>query len=1171
MVARKSCLTNHHASAKDLDNLALDYLKQSDSAKAAASLDEALAIRERALGPDHPETATRLNILARLYQDQREYAKAEPLYKRALAIREKALGPDHPDTATVLYNLACLYAILGDYAKPDPLYERALAIVEKAFGPAHPATATCLNGMAELHVIKEDYTKAKHLYERALAIREEVLGPENLYTGLCLGGLALLYDRRGYYSEATTLYERALAIVEKVLGPEHPDLADTLNNLAGLYLKRADYAKAEPLYERALAISEKALNPRYSLTANSLNGLADLYSNQGDHARAEALYQRALAIKEKYLGPDHPGIAICLNKLATLYWRQANYTKAEALYYRALAIHEKSVGQDHTLTATSLCGLAALYRDQADYAKAKPLYERALAIVEKALGPDCNSTATCLSSFAGLYYDLGGFAKAEPLYERALAIKEKALGPDHPDTALVLHNLALLYAQQKEYTKAERLCERALAINGMAMGPEHPDTASCFESLAQLYASQGDYSKAEPLYNRALAIKEKVLKPEHPSIANTLHNLAALYGEHGDYAKAKPLYERALTVWEEALGPDHPATASTLANLSVDYIEQGDYAKALSFCERAQAINVKVLGPEHPDTVLRLKTLASIYTRAGDYDKAKSSFCSALRGHTKWITCELSLLTTSKRIFFLRKHLDLDNYAASLSYFRDEFIASALWCRINRHGLLQEIERQQLLLCGLTAAWADWVETLRGLVNQLASTSLALVHRQQLQQRRDEIEVELFRAFPQLVIPLVEVEEVAAALPAASLLIEFQRFTVIGHSDGEIDPAPRYLALLLPAGAAPHAVDLGPAALLERSIEDALQASAEELDDAAMLWEAVSEQLFTPVMEHLSGCGECFLSPDAELHRIPFTALPLPGAPGRLLAEVCQVHVIASARQLLTTDDSPTEGTRPLVVADPTFGPGASGLGSPDCPTSQNRSRDMGSLAVWGPLPATAVEGRQVASSLRGSLLLAEEASARNLQRACHPRVLHVATHGYFLPDQDIKATPSPGHTFLSDPTMDLLAPFRGEDPMLRSGLVLAGANGRHNDPDDDGYLTALEATHLDLQGTELVTLSACDTGRGDIHTGEGVYGLQRALIVAGARSTLLSLWKVPDEATCDFMVRFYTHLKEGMGRSDALLTVQREFRQHENLAWRHHCYWAAWQLVGDWRPIQGL
>jgi CHAT domain-containing protein len=146
----------------------------------------------------------------------------------------------------------------------------------------------------------------------------------------------------------------------------------------------------------------------------------------------------------------------------------------------------------------------------------------------------------------------------------------------------------------------------------------------------------------------------------------------------------------------------------------------------------------------------------------------------------------------------------------------------------------------------------------------------------------------------------------------------------------------------------------------------------------------------------------------------------------------------------------------------------------------------------------------------------------------------------------------------------------------LRSGIVLAGANNPGLDPNDDGLLTALEATALQLDGTELVVLSACSTGAGDIQSGEGLYGLQRALTVAGARSTLLSLWKVDDAATAEFMVRFYRRLKAGEGRADALAGVQAEFRAGEVKGpagedWSRPYYWAAWQLVGDWRPIEGL
>jgi CHAT domain-containing protein len=228
----------------------------------------------------------------------------------------------------------------------------------------------------------------------------------------------------------------------------------------------------------------------------------------------------------------------------------------------------------------------------------------------------------------------------------------------------------------------------------------------------------------------------------------------------------------------------------------------------------------------------------------------------------------------------------------------------------------------------------------------------------------------------------------------------------------------------------------------------------------------------------------------------------------------------------------------------------------------------MNSLGGWKPLPGTAEEGRQVAELLGAALLVEADATTINLQRAFRPKVLHTATHGYFLPNQPDSDADS---IVLHLDSFGPLGNFRGEDPMLRSGLVLAGADHPDSNPNDDGYLTALEATHLDLQGTELVTLSACDTGRGDIRTGEGVYGLQRALIVAGARSMLLSLWKVPDDATCDFMVRFYTLLKQGAGRYEALVAVQREFRNHRNPIWRDLSYWGAWQLIGDWRPIEGL
>jgi tetratricopeptide (TPR) repeat protein len=304
--------------------------------------ERSLAIRGKALGPEHPSVAQSLNNLAALYYNQGQYAKAEPLYQRALAIWEKALGPEHPDVATSLNNLALLYNTQGQYAKAEPLYERAAAIWEKALGPEHPDVAQSLNNLALLYDNQGQYAKAEPLYERALAIREKALGPEHPNVAQSLNNLAALYKSQGQHAKAERLYERALAIWEKALGTEHPSVAASLNNLAALYDNQGQYAKAEPLYQRALAIWEKALGPEHPDVATSLNNLALLYNNQGQYAKAEPLYERALAILEKALGPEHTHVATCLENFALCLRALERLEEAELLEARARAIRAKS-------------------------------------------------------------------------------------------------------------------------------------------------------------------------------------------------------------------------------------------------------------------------------------------------------------------------------------------------------------------------------------------------------------------------------------------------------------------------------------------------------------------------------------------------------------------------------------------------------------------------------------------------------------------------------------------------------------------------------------------------------------------------------------------------------------------------------------------------------------
>jgi CHAT domain-containing protein len=510
----------------------------------------------------------------------------------------------------------------------------------------------------------------------------------------------------------------------------------------------------------------------------------------------------------------------------------------------------------------------------------------------------------------------------------------------------------------------------------------------------------------------------------------------------------------------------------------------------------------------------------------------------------------------------------------------DAGAALALFTRLNRQGLLQDIRRNQVLLAR-SGPQRPLFEQLTAITNQLARPNLPLEQEKALLARKEQLEQELYRLLPQVKPRLVDPMQVARRLPADAVLVEFQRYRSINVGSGLYGP-PRYLALVLTPKGAMHAVLLGEASELEPSIQKALgrvagipERSGVSSEQAQQALAEVRRRLLDPLLPHVGAAKRWIVSPDGEIHRVPLAALPASdGDPnGATLGETRQLRVITTGRDLLEDAPTPASPSAALVMADPDYdarlGPSSPGATPPNT-VPQTRSGD--DLAKsWGPLPKFKEEGEAVAALLGSGLISGVQATTTRLQRAQGPRIVHIATHGFFLPDrkEDLDAKgPFQGFTTLE---MSLLA---REDPQLRSGIVLAGANHPDTNPNDDGRLTALEATALNLSGTALVTLSACSTGLGSQATGEGVYGLQRALRVAGARATLLSLWEVDDAATKEFMVNYYTLLKQGEGRAEALREVQQRFRNRTIKSklpaddWSHPHYWAAWQLSGDGNPL---
>jgi CHAT domain-containing protein/Tfp pilus assembly protein PilF len=1051
---------------------------------------------------------------SRKLQAAGKYDEALPLAERALEIRERFLGAGHRDVAATINRLANIYTDRGEYVKAEPLYRRALAIREKALGRDHPDTAESLNNLAALYYYQGKYVEAESLYKRALDIHEKALGKDHPDTAESLDNLGVLYHSQGKYGEAESLYQHALAIRERALGKDHPDIAASLNNLATLYYYQGKYVEAESLYKRALDIWEKALSKEHPNTALSLNNLAGLYQEQGKYVDAEQLYQRALAIREKALSNDHPDTAESLNNLATLYYYQGKYVEAEPLYKRVLAIREKALGKEHPSTALSLNNLAGLYQEQGKYVDAEQLYQRALDIYEKALGKDHPDTAISLDNLAALYYSQEKYVEAEALHKRVLAIREKALGKEHPSTAASLNNLAALYRRQGKYVEAEAFHKRALAIREKALGKDHPSTAESLNNLATLYRAQGKYGEAEPLIKRGLAIRKKALGNDHRNTAASLNNLAALYTAKGDLAQAVTVQARANSVGERNLAINLAigSERQKLAYLAL-FSEQTDFTLSL----HSQAL------PRNPQAL-------------------QLAFTTLLRRKGRGLDVMANTIAAVRRRAAPEDQALFDQLAEA---------------------------RSQLATLTLKESGANKPETYRARLKSLGDKVEEL--ESALSARSPE-----FRAQAQP----VTLTAVQAALPTDSVLVEFAVYTPRDVRNNKNKMAPRYLAYLLAARGEPRWIDLGEAAPIDRAISAWRRALRNpRRSDVKRLARAVDEKVMRPVLALArSGSGETrrlLIAPDGLLNLVPFAALV--DRQGRYLVERYSISYLTSGRDLLRSAGSRPVEQKAVIVANPDYGRkavadelGGRDVGLPPGPPQSSGAQLNLSQVYFPPLVGAAGEAQALKAILpQATVLTREQATEAALKGVHSPRILHVATHGFFLRDQELELV---GGRDVGAVTVRSVgsADQRVENPLLRSGLALAGVNRRlgHTDQGDDGVLTALEAAGLDLWGTKLVVLSACDTGVGEVKNGEGVFGLRRALALAGAETQVMSLWPVSDLGTRDLMVEYYKGLQRGEGRGDGLRRVQLEMLKGKYR--RHPFYWASFIQAGEWGNLDG-
>lgn len=1164
LAVRKELLGDGHISvAVSLNNLGLIHADLGDYKSAAALFEQSNQIKLRELGSEHPDVAAGyINAGGAAYLAG-DYASAENAFLRALSICEKIYGADHPYTASGLHNLGAVYKDTGRYGKAEDCYKRALEIRKKFYGPEHPVVANTMNDLGALYFAMGRYKDAEPLYTAALESRKKRWGDEHPEVAVSLNNLAALNDALGRYDQAEKLYMQSLSIREKLFGGDHPSVATTLNNIAGLLETRGDYRRAERFYKRALEIRLKAHGPEHPLTAAVMNNLAMLYDNLNEYDKAEPLYLDSLAVRKRVLGPEHPEVALVLNNLSEMYRALGEREKAFDYQTRALKIRRASLGEKHPDVAQSLNNLSQLYQDAADLEAGETLLNQALEIWKEVYGTGHPEYASGLNNLAEFYKTLGVYEKAAELYKQSLKIRTDAMGGEHPDVALILNNLASLYQDKKEYAEAERLYLDALRIWEANYCENHLSVASALNNLAGLYFSMGDYGKAETYDRRALEIRRRILGPDHPDVGQSLQNIAGHYLASGDYERASDYYNQAFDILIRAYGDDHPVLSPLLNNMAVLNVVQGREASAFKLFLRSQNIDANLVDQVMGFTSERQKL---------QFVKKKEFELHAFLSLVLMLDDQADVRKEAFEIWGARKGIVLEMMRGFQNMPLDDESGEA-------GRLLRELNRTRTTLSKLffegmekegRDEYKKRIEELKDRARELEAR-LSRIGRAYMERKRGA---------------RVDLDAISACLPAESVFIDIGRIQIFNFKFKKPEerwmPA-HYIAFVLHAGSSEVSlVDLGDAELIDAEIE-ALKTALMDLSDlAGEKSKSASinlyQRVFQPLLKDVGSAKELFISPDGNLNLIPFEVFLTPE--GKYLIEDRTLHYLTSGAEL---DSSFTKKSlmssrseKAVLVGDPDFDfnykTSAEKTGAASEDEKEMGLRSSGGLTrllrdlKFEPLAGTRKEVAAVGEIIGeagASIYLGRDAGEDVFKNMKSPPVIHLATHGFFLEDVDAGITANRGGVE-SFPLLPQDKLRMDMNPLRRSGLALAGANVPENA--GLGILTAEKVLTLNLQNVELVVLSACQTGIGEVENGEGVYGLRRAFFQAGAGGLVMSMWPVPDNETKELMINFYRNMYDKkLERAEALRSAALQEKKIVEQRYGHSnpLFWGSFIFVG--------
>jgi CHAT domain-containing protein/tetratricopeptide (TPR) repeat protein len=948
-------------------------------------------------------------------------------------------------------------------------------------------------------------------------------------------------------------------------------------------LKQANFA-AVKLARKALALQIKLTGPSSAEVERRKQTLAMLLGMIADYRGQLALDQELLAAAEKQHGPESREVLNALSFVIGPYWAANRYDELDAILQRALALTKKLDGEHSMAYATQLSQYGTLLTARNQFASAQQVYEQSLQIQE-GLQKDDSQLLGAVQTLASSYWQANQRARAVALFDRALAITEK------PGTPIMLRGGTLwmivsLYHYGGRDDLAQPLVKKATELyeNEIArLERDKPDDYALPGLIGQLgftYRQNGDLARAEQAFEKVIALDEK-----RGGFSAWSSTLAEVKRAQGKPRQALALLEAA----KLALAKISPQSAATFNAVIADVLrEVGDYPRAEQLLAEYRAGLAKTYGKRHPLYGMAELSTAYLYMASGKPAAAEALLADGLDLAERELQLVLRTGTEADHaVYFARNSYQLDtalNFELTYAPRSGSAARLGLTTVLRRKGRVLDAAASSLttIRARLSPQDKQLLDDLASARAQLAKLTVAgpaatgeadfAKEVAAYEDRIQKLEIAVgkvstaYRAASQP----IELAAVQKAIPKDARLVE-----IVNFQPG--DPKAPYSAMLTPqlprryaAYVAGHTgdpvlIDLGPAAAIDEAVEQFRKAVSDpDNDRAGELGHALYALTMARIAPALGGATSVLIAPDGGLNVVPFAALV--DDRGAFLVKRYTFTYLTSGRDLLRLAIRTQPQGGGVIFADPSFDAAAApATGATSATTRGRRSADLAKQR-WKPLPGTGQEADEVERHMQGLADYRGNRATETALKGVHgPKVLHLATHGFFLPDEppDPSAADAARAGAAGGPTLSAEA---RENPLLRSGLALAGANQLVSG-EDDGILTAMEATGLDLWGTKLVVLSACETGVGKITNGDGVYGLRRALVIAGAESMVMSLWQVDDTATRDLMAGYYARLTAGKPRSAALRDIQLEIQGKPKYA--HPYYWASFLPAGDSSPIQ--